>query len=60
MESALIRAPPKVLARRSAKADLPLAVGPAMRIAETLVNRLVALNQSAFGFDVENAELILV
>jgi hypothetical protein len=44
MESALISSPPKAQARRSAKADLPLAVGPAMRIADTFVNRIVVLD----------------
>lgn len=39
MESALITMPPEARAKRSAKADLPLAVGPAMRIAEGLVKR---------------------
>jgi hypothetical protein len=40
----LISSPPKAQARRSAKADLPLAVGPAMRIADTFVNRIVVLD----------------
>jgi hypothetical protein len=45
MESALMTPPPEAQARRSAKADLPLAVGPAMRIAETRVTEYVALVQ---------------
>ena len=36
--------PSKLQARRKAKADFPLAVGPAMRIAETRVNGIVALD----------------